>query len=303
MEKVESNLPEELKEKYEELKEAYFDNVLFDDPSIYEGIYYEVQGTSLVAIAYTQEVIKDGELNIPMIFDGVDFKKEINEPDALNDGLGVIKVNLGRVITIPEKCFQGWNQLLEVVGNSAIVVNPWAFSDCLSLRSVVLPNLAVIAQGGFAKCNNVLELSFPKLRILDEGAFNECINLVKLDIHNVKSVSEGVCAKCEKLEEIDMSSCVTLGSEALALCTSLKKLNLRLCRVFEKGALRGCASLEVLYLDNIMGMHEESLSMCDNLSVINYYGTKERWEQLVVESNVEVDILRKVQMVYNYKDE
>lgn len=300
---LKSNLPEELKEKYEELKSEYFDNYLFGDSSKYENFYYEVVGTDLVAVGYTNKALKsDGTLEVPEVFDYIDFSREMDEPDIIQNGSGVISVNLGRMMIIPKDCFIGWLSLREVVGNSVLQVGKSAFENCLSLRTVTFPVLSAVDAFGFKGCSNVLEFIFPKLRVVGEGAFNLCKNVRKMDIHNVKELSIGALAECENLVDLDISGCVTLEEESLSLCLSLQILNLRLCRIFRKGALKGCAALHTLYLDNIMGMEENSLSMCNNLQLINFYGSKERWEQLIVESNTEVDILRKVQMIFDYKD-
>lgn len=301
--KLESNLPEELKEKYEELKSEYFDNYLFGDLSKYENFYYEVVGTDLVAVGYTNQAIKsNGALEIPEVFDYIDFTRKVDASDINQDGSGVTSINLGRMMIIPSDCFTGWLGLREVVGNSVLQVGSSAFENCLSLRTVTLPVLSAVDVFGFKGCSNVLEFIFPKLRVVGEGAFNLCKNVTKMDIHNVRELSEGALAECENLVDLDISGCITLEKESLSMCVSLQSLNLRLCRIFRKGALKGCASLHTLYLDNIMGMEEDSLSMCSNLQLINYYGSKERWEQLIVESNTEVDVLRKAQMIFDFKD-
>lgn len=301
--KLESNLPEELKEKYEELKSEYFDNYLFGDFSKYENFYYEVIGTDLVAIGYTSQALKpDGVLEIPEVFDYIDFTRKIDVTEIIQDGSGVVSVNLGRMMIIPSNCFKGWLGLREIIGNSVLQVGKSAFENCLSIRTVTFPSLSAVDDFGFKGCGNVLEFIFPHLRYVGEGAFNLCKNVKKMDIHNVREISKGALAECESLVDLDISGCTSLEKESLSMCLSLQSLQLRLCRVFRKGALKGCASLHTLYLDNIMGMEEDSLSMCNNLQLINFYGPKERWEQLIVESNTEVDVLRKVQMMYDFKD-
>lgn len=299
---LKSNLPEELQGKYEELKNKYFDNFLFDDFSIYENFYYEVVSTDLVAIGYTSQAIKDGKLEVPEVFDYIDFNRNIDADDIIQDGSGVTSINLGRMMLIPGKCFEGWLGLRDIVGNSVLQVGISAFENCISLRTVSFPVLSAVHDFGFKGCNNVLEFIFPNLRVIGEGAFNLCKNVKKMDIHNVRELSVGALAECENLVDLDISGCISLGEESLAMCLSLQSLQLRLCRVFRKGALKGCASLHTLYLDNIMGMEEDSLSMCNNLHIINYYGTKERWEQLIVQSNTEVAVLRKANIMYDFKD-
>lgn len=298
-------LTEEDFELHERLKDEYLDNFLFDMPSIYEGFNYKVEEKDIVVTGYEPDAVKDGKLTIPMIFDGILYGE-----DGFKIGNDVLELDLGRTLVLGSEVFNG-TALKSVTGKYLAKLGNNTFSNCVQLRDIDFPVLTSIGDETFKECNNLIKVVLPSLRVMGDGVFSGCEYLEECDVHGVRMAGgntgrqeapKSIFSECKRLAKLDISGALTLGERALYGCISLKELNLRLCRSFESYALGYCESLETLYLDNIMGFKESALEGCVSLSTINYYGPKNQWEDVMIESEVELNVLKNVTVNANYKD-
>lgn len=303
--------PEELKQLYDKLKDEYFDNFIFDIPSVYEGFTYKVFGESLVVISFDDSVVVNGKLTIPVVFDSVDFRNELGV-NILVGNRSVKEIDLGRITKVRERMFKSCTNLESVTGNFVMELGANAFADCVTLREVSFPRLVYVGESSFEGDINLREVVLPEAKVVESRAFNKCSNLVKADLHGVRfmpnnyssnsKVPEAVFGECERLEEVDVSGAFVLGPNMFYGCASLKELRIPLARVLYEQALAGCLQLETLYLDNMSGFKEKSLLYCDCLKYINYYGPRERWNEILIEDMTELDVIKKAQVTLDYKD-
>lgn len=298
-------LTAEIQELHDNLKEQALENFFFDTPSVYEGFTYKVIGDDLAVLEYEPDVVKDGKLVIPDVFDRLETDEERFK---LNND--VTDIDLGTIGVVGKGMFMG-TSLESVTGKYVQVVSEQAFKVCPNLRNVDLPNVIAIGQEAFLACKNLIELKFPSLRIVSDATFAHCENLESCDIHGVrmaggntgiKEAPESVFEGCIRLKNLDISGALILGVRCLAGCISLTELRVRLCRAFESQALIGCENLKSIYIDNLLGLKEKCLKGCDNLANVYYYGDRERWSQVMIEDECELNVMKQANIVLDYKD-
>lgn len=299
-------LTEEMQELHENLKEQALENFFFDAPSIHEGFTYKVVESYLAVIDYDDSVVVDGKLVIPDIFD---MLLPGDEGFKLRNNVKVL--DLGRIRSVNDSQFMGSN-LESVSGKYVQVIGNMAFRLCPSLRDVDFPSAVVMGCEAFSKCNNLIDVKFPSLRVVDDAVFAGCENLESCDIHGVRMSGgntgrqkppESVFEGCIRLKNLDISGALALGIRCLSGCISLTELNLRLCRVFESQALLNCENLHTIYIDNLIGLKSNSLSGCNSLANVNYYGNSERWSQVMIEDECELNVMKNAKITLDYKDE
>ena len=140
-------------------------------------------------------------------------------------------------------------------GSEVNAVGEFAFQDCTSLSSIVIPREVLeIGMGAFYNCTNLKTVEFSKnsqLKIIDQGvfastglinisipssvtticsgAFYGCINLQAVDFGNnsqLQTIDSTVFKTCYNLTSITIPDGVTqIGEEAFYNCTNLQTVN------------------------------------------------------------------------------
>ncbi|MBP5649635.1 MAG: leucine-rich repeat protein [Bacteroidales bacterium] len=121
-----------------------------------------------------------------------------------------------------------------VIPDSVLYYNSWyrvisldsyAFSECISLNSVTIPNTftSIDGYGAFSSCPSLTSVNFPDSLIsISNGAFMGCESLLNITIPNtVTSIGDQAFAFCYSLTNINIPSSVTyIGEEAFWGCSS-----------------------------------------------------------------------------------
>lgn len=84
-------------------------------------------------------------------------------------------------------------------------INPFAFEDCTSIRSVSFPEtLTEIGKSAFDGCENLQEITFPySLRVIGETAFYRCPKINCIDLpKGLEKLGERAFARCEGIEAV-----------------------------------------------------------------------------------------------------
>ena len=105
-----------------------------------------------------------------------------------------------------------------------------AFSNCTSLKSVIMPNTVTVTHGGtFYGCTNLEEVRLSdNLVFMEAYMFRYCTNLKEVSIPpTVKSIGEYTFHGCSSLKTLDLPASVySLGGFSFANC-NLEKLVIR----------------------------------------------------------------------------
>ena len=113
---------------------------------------------------------------------------------------------------------------------SVTTIGQWAFSSCISLASIDIPNsVTTIGESAFASCESLASIDIPNsVKTIGERAFSHCTSLASVNIPNsVTTIGEGAFSSCESLASIDIpNSVTTIGEFAFAYCFSLASVNI-----------------------------------------------------------------------------
>ena len=129
-------------------------------------------------------------------------------------------VNGKKVSTIGESAFATLGELEEVVVSGYVVkIDPYAFRDCTSLKTVKLSdNLVIVSEGAFQGCSALTNTDFLPATVTTIGAraFESCSGLTKATIpDSVKSIGGYTFVNCKKLVEVKLPAGLTAIPERM----------------------------------------------------------------------------------------
>ena len=177
-------------------------------------------------------------------------------------------------------------------------IGEWAFSDCRSLVSVVIPNtVTTIGRVAFNECRNMESVEIPSsVTLIDEGAFFGCSKLTSVEIPGPVSEIRGwTFTNCYILTSVKLPNTVTtIGECAFFDCDSLPSIEIpHSVRRIEGYAFYNCVSLKSVTIPgSVTTIGDEAFCFCKKLESVTIPGSvdsigmnpfRKCSEQLVVE--------------------
>lgn len=110
--------------------------------------------------------------------------------------------------------------------NTISTINDYAFSNCESLTSVIVPQ-SVTHLSGFNGCSNLTVVNIPgSVKTIGVGAFTYCSGLTSITIPNsVTSIGRSAFQGCSGMTKLTLSNTLTeIGDYAFMNCTSLNNV-------------------------------------------------------------------------------
>ncbi|MBR5985420.1 MAG: leucine-rich repeat domain-containing protein [Clostridia bacterium] len=108
----------------------------------------------------------------------------------------------------------------ELGGKTVTGIGSYAFSDCVRLRSVTLPDSVTgIGDSAFLFCRELTSVTFPEgLKQIGEGAFSNCQSLTSVTLHyGVTDIGEGAFYRCTALTQVTLPESVArIGKNAFS---------------------------------------------------------------------------------------
>ena len=83
-----------------------------------------------------------------------------------------------------------------------------AFKNCLSLQTLVLPNLEVIEENAFAGCENLKTVKLENVKKISAYAFENCTSLESVNVPNVETIGDYAFNNCTNLKSISLEKSV-----------------------------------------------------------------------------------------------
>ena len=211
----------------------------------------------------------------------VQIKKNFEDYEFEIDGLrystnGVNSVEVTGVVnrqltiaTIPQTVtFRDNTYTVTAIGDKA-------FENCLSLRSVTIPeSVTSIGDDAFSWCISLDSIVIPEsVTTIRDLAFYYCCSLTSMTIPNsVLEIGVGAFYYCTSLDSIIIGNSVkTIGARAFDWCTSLTYITIG-NNVTSIGdyAFQHCSSLISIAIPNsVTSIGEEAFLSCDNLSSLS----------------------------------
>ena len=175
------------------------------------------------------------------------------------DGKKLLKASSSSLFSFREKEY--------VVREGTEVICDGAFSWCISLQSVTIPNsVKSIGNGAFSECNSLQSITIPNsVRNIGNHAFSSCYPLQNITIPNsVTSIGNGAFNWCKFLQSVTIPNSVTsIGDEAFSGCISLQSVTIpNSVTSIGDEAFNGCAFQNVTIPNSVTSIGNGAFSAC-----------------------------------------
>jgi len=182
------------------------------------------------------------------------------------------------------KYSKDWKRLLKAPQNlegeysireGAKVIEKEAFSECNSLKSVIIPNsVTIIEDWAFLGCCSLRSIDIPdSVTKIGVSAFSGCSSLMSIHMpDSVTSIGYNAFEGCISLKNIHIPDSVTsIGSNAFEECVSLKSIIIpdSVTRI-EGWTFYYCKSLKSIIIpDSVTSIGDSAFAQCNSLTSIN----------------------------------
>lgn len=157
-----------------------------------------------------------------------------------------------------------------------------------SLEEVTITNVTNIPDNAFAGCN-LTSIEIPSsVTSIGESAFASS-DITSINIPNgVTSIGDRAFNYCSNLKSISIPNSVTeMGERVFEYCINLEEIIISAnITILKEGLLYNCTNLNgVLIPNNITKIDKWVFTNCENLEKVYYFGSKEEWENVDVDSS------------------
>lgn len=203
----------------------------------------------------------------------------------------LIDIDLPKSVeTIGEGAFEGCRELESIViPDGVISINDATFRNCYRLSSVVLPSgIVEIGDGAFEDCHRLEQISLPDdLIVIGKWAF-DCTGLSQLTLpKGLIAIGDSAFRSCNISALKVPDSVDYIGSGAFAECSWLVKAELPDgFSLINLETFLWCERLtEIILPDSIKMVGDSAFSNCVSLTDVNYKGTQDQWNKVVIKDN------------------
>jgi prefoldin subunit 5 len=159
-------------------------------------------------------------------------------------------------------------------GHPVTSIGAWAFFDCQTLKSIVIPSSIIsIGDSAFSQCYKLDTVHiYDGLSNIGNDAFSNCDSLTCITIPNsVISIGQGAFSYCDRLTDIKLPDSLTIIEDNLfAYCKSLSSIEIP-GGVTEMGfeVFSNCTSLSsVSFPDTLENIGYEAFKQCVSITSI-----------------------------------
>lgn len=203
----------------------------------------------------------------------------------------LIDINLPKSVeTIGEGAFADCSNLESIVIPDGIIsVNNATFRNCYRLSSVVLPSgIVEIGDGAFEDCHRLEQISLPDdLIVIGKWAFDNT-GLSQLTLpKGLIAIGDSAFRNCNISALKVPDSVDYIGSGAFAECSWLVKAELPdgFSLINSETFFRCERLTEIILPDSIKMVGDSAFSNCVSLTDVNYKGTQDQWNKVVIKDN------------------
>lgn len=203
----------------------------------------------------------------------------------------LIDIDLPKSVeTIGEGVFADCSNLESIVIPDGIIsVNNATFRNCYRLSSVVLPSgIVEIGDGAFEDCHRLEQISLPDdLIVIGKWAFDNT-GLSQLTLpKGLIAIGDSAFSNCNISALKVPDSVDYIGSGAFAECSGLVKAELPdgFSLINSETFFRCERLTEIILPDSIKMVGDSAFSNCVSLTDVNYKGTQDQWNKVVIKDN------------------
>ena len=153
-------------------------------------------------------------------------------------------------------------------------IGEWAFCDCKSLTSIIIPNsVMTIGARALEGCSSLTSITIPNsVTSIKAWAFAGCTSLISIAIPNsVTSIGQGAFDICSSLTTIVIpDSVMTIGEGLFFCCSSLTSITLpNSMKTIGEMAFYDCSSLTSITIPNsVTSIGDRAFSYCSSLTSV-----------------------------------
>ena len=200
-----------------------------------------------------------------------DWKRLLKAPQNLE---GEYSIREGAKV-IEKEAFSECNSLKSVIiPNSVTIIEDWAFLGCCSLRSIDIPDsVTKIGVSAFSGCSSLMSIHMPdSVTSIGYNAFEGCISLKNIRIpDSVTSIGSNAFEECVSLKSIIIPDSVTrIEGWTFYYCKSLESINIPdSVTSIGNGAFSDCKSLLNINIPNgVTSIGDSAFSNCHSLTSV-----------------------------------
>ena len=176
-----------------------------------------------------------------------------------------------------------------MIPDGIISVNNATFRNCYRLSSVVLPSgIVEIGDGAFEDCHRLEQISLPDdLIVIGKWAFDNT-GLSQLTLpKGLIAIGDSAFSNCNISALKVPDSVDYIGSGAFAECSGLVKAELPdgFSLINSETFFRCERLTEIILPDSIKMVGDSAFSNCVSLTDVNYKGTQDQWNKVVIKDN------------------
>lgn len=176
----------------------------------------------------------------------------------------------------------------EINGKVVTKIGDGAFSGCINLTSVTIPNsIKEIGWYAFERCSSLTSITIPNGVTELNWTFTRCTNLISVTIpDSVTKIGECAFSGCASLASIRIPDNVTsIGTSAFITCTGLTSISIPSgIKGIGISAFTGCANLTSITIpDSVTWIGNAAFANCTSLADIYYEGDTEKWKKIIIE--------------------
>lgn len=176
------------------------------------------------------------------------------------------------------------------VSDGVVTIGVWAFSGCINIKSVILPNsVETIKEYSFANCDNLKKIEMSNnVTSIGECAFAECYNLCDLIIpDSVVALGSLAFEHCNSLISIKIPGSInSIDDDAFFNCRNLISVNIgNGVKTIGCYAFAFCDNLtDIIIPNSVITVDEMAFYDSVNITDIYYIGTETEWNDTVIKN-------------------
>ena len=220
----------------------------------------------------------------------IEHETNVNRFDhVINEIISYDVTNDNRVFSLKiiDKTISSFEFETELPGLNIVSLGFDAFTDCLSLESIVIPDsVLVIDRRAFNNCTSLASAILPNgISSIYTGTFYSCSSLLSIDIpDSVVSIGSSAFSNCSNLVSVRLPSTLSiLGDTSFSSCRSLTSIIIPdgITTIYS-GTFSGCSKLKSVIIPASVTLIGEGAFYSCYLNFVFYKGIELEWDSIDV---------------------